>query len=260
MKTTSLAIISAIGLSGAAYAGDTNSISFGSEQCNIEFKNDVRIDPQRIEITNEQNQHLVFEHGELSIDGKSVELNDQQQQALTNYADNVRTYMPEVAQIALDGVKIAGVAIEEVGTAFGIQSSDALTELVEQIGVNIEHTFYQNGAFVMGKKTFEQLGNDIENQFDEDFERAMEQAVLQSIGSVFIALGSELIGSGGNMDEFEQRMERLGEQVEQRVELQAANIEKRADALCVSFTELAAQEQQLIGMVPELKDYQLLSN
>lgn len=260
MKTTSLALISALGLCGSAIAADNNSISFGSERCDIEFKNDLRLDPQSLEITNANNQHLVFAHGQLTIDGQIVDLDAQQQQAFTDYADGVRTYMPEVAQIALDGVKIAGVAIEEVGTAFGIQHSDALKDLVNQIGVNIEATFYQNGAFVMGKQSFEQLGDDIEAQFDEDFEQAMEQAVLQSIGSVFIALGSELIGSGGDMEEFEQRMERLGEQVEQRVELQAANIEKRADALCLSFTELAQQEQQLIGMLPKFKDYQLLSN
>ncbi|MFY8274533.1 YggN family protein [Pseudoalteromonas sp. SSDWG2] len=260
MKTTTLAVISALSVSGAAFAKDDNSISFGSEQCSIEFTNDVRIEPQRLQITNANNQHLVFENGQLEIDGEIMNLTSEQQEAVANYVDSVRTQMPEVAQIALDGVKIAGVAIEEVGAAFGIQHNDALTELVDQIGVNIEDTFYQNGAFVMGKQSFEQLGNDIENQFDEDFEQAMEQAVLQSIGGILVSLGTQMIGAGGDMDEFEQRMERLGEQVEQRVELQAANIEKRADALCITFTELAAQEQQLITMIPELKSYQLLSN
>ncbi|WP_105201140.1 MULTISPECIES: YggN family protein [unclassified Pseudoalteromonas] len=260
MKTSTLAIISAISLSGTAIAGEANSLSFGSEQCNIEFKNDVRIEPQRLQITNTNNQHLVYSSGLLEVDGQPVELNAEQQQALDDYTDKVRTYMPEVAQIALDGVKIAGVALEEVGAAFGISHNEALSDIVENIGINIEQTFYQDGAFVMGKQSFEQLGNDIESQFDEDFEQAVEQAMVQSIGSIFIALGSELLGSGGDMDEFEQRMERLGEQVEQRVELQASQIEQRADALCHSFSELAQQEAQLLSMIPELKEYQLLSN
>ena len=110
----------------------------------------------------------------------------------------------------------------------------------------------------MGKQSFDELGEDIEQQFDENFEQAVEQAMVQSIGSVLMALGSQMVSSGGDMDEFEQRMERMGEQIEQRVELQAANIEQRADTLCHSFSELAEQEAQLVSMVPELSDFQLL--
>ncbi|TMO44336.1 YggN family protein [Pseudoalteromonas ruthenica] len=260
MKTTAALLFASMTVTTSALAHEQkpDNLSFGSQQCDIEFKSDIRINPERIQITNVDNQHMVYDGQQLLVDGEVMPLTAAQQQALDNYSQQLRSYVPEVAQIALDGVKIAGVAIEEVSAAFGIEHNNALQQVVDNIGNNIEHSFYQNGEFVMGKQSFDELGEDIEQQFDENFEQAVEQAMVQSIGSVLMALGSQMVSSGGDMDEFEQRMERMGEQIEQRVELQAANIEQRADALCQSFSELAEQEAQLVSMVPELSDFQLL--
>ena len=74
-----------------------------------------------------------------------------------------------------------------------------------------------------------------------------------------MALGSELMGSGGDMQAFEARMENMGAQIEERVQVQADQLEKRADALCGNFSTIAEQEQQLVKLVPELKGYQLFS-
>ncbi|MFP3449876.1 DUF2884 family protein, partial [Pseudomonas sp. SIMBA_067] len=78
----------------------------------VEFKNDVRIKPNELEIFKANNQHMLFTaEGELSINGEQVALNSAQRQAMTDYTDNLRVQLPEVANIALEGVKIAGVAL-----------------------------------------------------------------------------------------------------------------------------------------------------
>lgn len=243
-----------------AHNDNETNISFSGDTCNVEFKNDVRIKPNELEIFTADNHTMTFiNSGELMIDGQTLTLNSQQHQAISNYSDSLRSQLPEVANIALEGVKIAGVAIEEVANAFNIDGLDSINELMADIQVEVQNTFYQQGAFVMGQQSFSQFGENFESQFDEQIESAVQAAMMQSMGSILMAVGSELMGSGGDMQAFEQRMENMGAEIEAKVEQQANQLEKRADALCGNFSTIADQEQQLVKLVPELKDYQLFS-
>ncbi|KPH62943.1 YggN family protein [Pseudoalteromonas porphyrae] len=246
---------------GAMAHNDNDShISFSGDSCKVEFQNDVRIKPNELEIFTANDHTMTFtNNGELIVDGQTLTLDEQQRQAISDYSDSLRGQLPEVANIALEGVKIAGVAIEEVANAFNIQGLDSINDLMAEIQVEVENTFYQQGAFVMGQQSFNDFGENFESHFDEQIESAVESAMMQSMGSILMALGSELMGAGGDMQAFEQRMENMGAQIEEKVELQANALEKRADALCDNFSTIAAQEQQLVKLVPELKNYQLFS-
>ncbi|WP_409424299.1 YggN family protein [Pseudoalteromonas sp. RW-H-Ap-1] len=257
-----LLLVSAIMCTPLAMAHNTNdsSISFSNDECNVEFKNDVRIKPNELEIFKADNQHMLFTaEGKLSINGEQVALNSAQRQAMTDYTDNLRVQLPEVANIALEGVKIAGVALEEVANAFNIDGLDNISTLMDDIHQEVESTFYQQGTFVMGQQSFNQFGENFEQQFENQIETAVESAVMQSMGSILVALGSELLGSGGDMEAFEQRMENMGAQIEEKVELHAKTLEKRANSLCGDFVAIAQQETQLTAQVPALKGYELFT-
>ncbi|XQF91167.1 YggN family protein [Pseudoalteromonas espejiana] len=257
-----LLLVSALICAPAAMAHNDNDsgISFSNEQCNVEFKNDVRIKPSELEIFTAFNQFMRFNNnGDLTVNGEEVSINSEQRQALTQYSDTLRTQLPEVANIALDGVKIAGVALEEVANAFNIDGLNDLSGLMDGIKVEVENTFYQQGTFVMGQQSFDQFGENFEQQFEQQIETVVESAVMQSMGSILVALGSELMCSGGDMDAFEQRMENMGEQIEEKVELHANKLEQRAHALCDNFADIAQQEQQLVAQLPQLKGYELFT-
>lgn len=257
-----LLLVGSLFIATGAIAHDDHgtNISFSGDSCEVEFQNDVRIKPSELEIFTADNHTMVFaDNGKLMIDGQMLALNSQQRQAINDYSDSLRSQLPEVANIALDGVKIAGVAVEEVANAFNISGLDSINELMGDIQLEVENTFYQQGAFVMGQQSFSEFGENFENHFDEQIESAVQSAMMQSMGSILMAIGSELTGSGGDMQAFEQRMENMGAQIEEKVELQANQLEKRADALCGNFSTIAAQEQQLVKLVPELKGYQLFS-
>lgn len=243
-----------------AHNDNDSTVSFNNEQCNVEFKNDVRIKPDELEIFTANKQTMQFNtNGNLTINGESVALNHSQQKALTQYSDSLRTQLPEVANIALEGVKIAGVALQEVANAFNIDGLDNISSLMDDIKLEIQNTFYQQDTFVMGQQSFNQFGENFEQQFEQQIETDVESAVMQSMGSILVALGSELLGSGGDMQAFEQRMENMGTQIEEKVEQHADALEKRANALCENFANIAKQEEQLVVQVPELKGYQLFS-
>ena len=125
-----LLLVSALICTPVAMAHNDNdsTISFSNDQCDVEFKNDVRIKPNELEIFTAKNQAMQFNsNGDLMVNGEFVALNNSQRQALTQYSDSLRIQLPEVANIALDGVKIAGVALEEVGNAFNINGLDDMS-------------------------------------------------------------------------------------------------------------------------------------
>jgi len=253
---SSVLLTSAV-LAPSTYAGEASVITFDGDSCNVEFNSDIRIDPQSLEIRNEDDHRMVFEGGNLYIDGELLTLTGEQKASLQNYSDGLRSQLPEVANIALEGVKIAGVAINEVTQAFGITDSVAITDLMETLNGEVEQAFYQQGSFVIGRQRFEEFENHFDDKLESEIEEAMKSAMMESIGSILMAIGSEMIGSGGDMDEFEQRMENMGKQIEEKVELQAQQLEQRADQLCQSFAMLAADEAKLHSQVPELAAYKL---
>ena len=257
-----LLLVTAIICAPVAMAHNDNhsSISFSNDECNVEFKNDVRIKPNELEIFTNTDQRMLFTtQGELTVNGEHIVLNSAQRQALTDYSDNLRTQLPEVANIALEGVKIAGVALEEVANAFNIDGLDNISTLMDDIQQEVEGTFYQQGTFVMGQQSFTQFGENFEQQFEQQIDTAVESAVMESMGSILVALGSELIGSGGDMQAFEERMQNMGAQIEEKVELHAKTLEKRANSLCGDFAEIAQQETLLAAQVPAIKGYELFT-
>jgi hypothetical protein len=247
-------------LSTSAIAHEDHGIQISSDQCQVDFQNDVRITPNQLQITAENNKKLTIDsYGELYVDGQAITLTYDQKEALANYADSLRVQLPQVANIALDGVKLAGVALDEVAQAFNLQGLESLNGLMDELHVEISDTFYQQGAFVMGEKTFHEFGENFDNHFETHIEEAVESAMMESIGSILMMVGSEMVSSGGDMESFEARMENMGKEIEEKVQLQAKQIEEQANGLCEKFEGIANAETDLVAQIPAMNGYQLFN-
>ncbi len=177
-----LLLVSSLFIATSALAHNDNNISFSAEQCNVEFKNDVRITPSELEVYTADNRTMkIIDQHTLYIDGQSVSLDASQQQAIADYSDSLRSQLPEVASIALEGVKIAGVAIEEATSTFNIDGLSDISQLMEDISSQVRNAFYQQGAFTIGQQSFEKFGQNFENQFEQQIESAIESVMMQSI-------------------------------------------------------------------------------
>jgi hypothetical protein len=247
-------------LSTSAIAHEDHGIHISSDQCQVDFQNDVRITPNQLQITADNNKQLTIDSfGELYVDGQAISLTHAQKVALASYADSLRVQLPQVANIALDGVKLAGVALDEVAQAFNLQGLDSLNGLMDELHIEISDTFYQQGAFVMGEKTFHEFGENFDEKFETHIEESVQSAMMQSIGSILMMVGSEMVSSGGDMESFETRMENMGKQIEEKIELQAKQLEEKANGLCGSFETIANTETELVSQIPAMNGYQLFN-
>ena len=222
----------------------------------VQFKNDVRITPDELFITNQGNQNelRITDSGLAFINGQSISLNANQQQNMASYVDALRVHLPQVANIALDGIQVAGATLNDVATTFELPELTALTKLLEDVKKEVHDTFYQQGAFVMGEQTFDDFGR----HFEQRFETVVEKAMMQSVGSIMMSIGSQMIGSGGDINTFAQRMEKMGQQIEEKVHVHAQSFKHQTNALCDQFTTMAGTESELHQQIPQFSDFQLL--
>lgn len=253
-----LLIIGALISSTSTLAHDDHK-QLSNDGCQIEFRNnDVKVTPELLQIiTTKQSLLSVDETGNITIDGQPIELSTNQQNAMQDYADSVRAYLPQVANIALDGLKVADVALEEISTAFELNSLEPVQTMLDELHIEISNTFYQEGAFVMGQQTFNQFGQNFEQHFEQRFETALKGAMVQSIGTILISIGSQMSNSADTPISFEQRMENMGLALAEKVEHQANNLRAQADKLCLQFSDIAHAEAELSEAIPEFSTYKL---
>ncbi|PAY02638.1 hypothetical protein CKO50_03840 [Pseudoalteromonas sp. HM-SA03] len=253
-----LLLTAAIMMTTTVAAHEKNNITFSGDNCEVEFQNDVRITPDNLVITTAKNKTAEINNlGELTLNGERIALNTQQKTMLTQYGDELRGRLPQVADIAFEGIKLAGVALNEVAHTFNLTSLDSIHAVIDDLETEVQNTFYQQGAFVMGKQTFDEFGQNFDNQFEEKIETAVQGAMMQSIGSLLVAIGNEMSDANGDMSSFEQRMENFATQIETKVEQQAESIEKKADALCGDFEQIAKNEAIVAKSIPAMSEYQL---
>ncbi|WP_448566344.1 DUF2884 family protein [Thalassotalea ganghwensis] len=242
----------------SAMAHDT---SFSTDNCHVSLEGGVSISKDAIEFTkDDKTVYKIVNDRELYISGQAIALSATEQDVVNQYSTSIRAVVPEVKDIALDAMDIA---VDGVNLAFnellgeGNDVGYQLTTELSQIKTEIETSFAQDKTITINEEGF-----DGEQFFGEDFEKRIEtmveSTIQNSMGSLLIAVGQELLFAGGNMDAFETRMENFGEQIEYEMETRAKELEKRGEAICQSVLKIDELEEQLKGSIEALSDTDVL--
>lgn len=232
-----------------------SSAVYANQSCDVDLSAGFAINASSIEFLHDEGEnenknrslYKIIDGKKLLVDNQKIELSDAQQALVKKYDEKIRRLVPQVKSVAIDGVDLA---IEGVNLAFNgllgegnAVAADLTTELTlirEQVSKNLS---IENGVSVgvEGLESEELLGKD----FDQRIESAVEKAVLNSMGSILIAMGQQMVASEGDERSFETRMENFGENIEHEMTTRSAVIEKKAEALCISIAEVDALEEQL---------------
>lgn len=241
------------------FAHDT---SFSSDSCDIDLNAGLRINKELIEFTkNKKPLYTIINNETLIVNDKEIKLNDYQQSLVFEYSTNIRAVLPDVKEIAVDAIELA---VEGVNLAFNEllgednDVGEELTGHLYSIRNEVDQRFDNDKEFYIDENG--QLEDDF---FGEDFEQrietVVEETIQNSLGSLLIALGQEMLFAGGDMEAFEARMENFGEQIEQDIEYRAEKLEKRAEDLCHSVYKIDGIETQLSQSIDELSDFDVIS-
>ncbi|QOL25309.1 YggN family protein [Thalassotalea sp. LPB0316] len=243
-------------------ATTSSTFALAGNNCDVNLDANFSLKDNQI-IFSDDHQHELYRitaKNELVIDNHNVRLSAAGQSSLNAYASGIRDVVPQVRDVAIEGVNIA---IEGVNLAFdgllgeGNDVSEDLTFELSQIRDQLAHKFDSGSGIYIGN------GHDMaEDVFGEDFEQrfedVLESAIERSMGSLLMAVGREMIFSGGDMEAFEARMEDFGHNIESQMEARAENIEKSAYALCEQIVHIDKLEDELKANVPELSKIDVL--
>jgi hypothetical protein len=269
MKTTKIIpaalLMTTVAMSSTAFAHDKTYRSHhsSSNDCNIELHNGVTVTPNFVKVFDSNDTLFRIEKdGTMTVNGKSVELSASQQKVSTDYANGLRKVVPEAVDIAMGAMEIATVGVSTALTALFGENSDIeykVTKVIEKAKAEINENISHSGdEYTIGPDSFDNL----ENAFDEDFEKEIEKVAMSSMGSVFSLLGDAMTNGEGDfeqrMEAFGKRMEKMGEELETTLEAQGDKLEEQAEALCYQLKEIDKLETQLQEEVPAFAKQGLL--
>ncbi|WP_448213853.1 DUF2884 family protein [Colwellia sp. MEBiC06753] len=232
-----------------------------TDACDVNINAGVKINSQTLSFYKDDRQlYQIIGAHQLIVDGEEVSLSASQEKLVNDYSTSIRAVVPQVKSIAIEGISLA---TEGVNLAFNEllgEDNDIgreLTEELNKMSAEIDKHFSVERGIEFNEDGF--VGEDI---FGEDFEQriedTVERAVQSSMGSLLMAVGREMMFSGGDMEAFETRMENFGSQIEQQMETRASAIEAKADEVCLSVLAIDQLESAMQREIPELAEFNLI--
>jgi len=238
---------------------------YAHESCDVDLEAGLTINESKLEFFESENNNQVLyaidNNHNLTVRGEDVSLNAEQQDLVEQYSTSIRAMVPQVRDIAIEGVDLA---LEGVNLAFtellgeGNDVGADLTHELSSLKEEVEERFTIAHGFTIGENGLEDdelLGE----EFEQRIESAVEKAVMGSMGSLLVALGQEMMFSGGDTDAFETRMESFGENIEHEMELRAEKIELKADSLCLAAVKIDQLEEELKSSIEPLADINVIT-
>jgi len=217
--------------------------------CNVVLNGNMQLENNILTATLDNDTRLTIDQDKiLYIDGIALTLKTNQQHWVDNYYDGINQAVPQAAAIATDAVALTSTALNEIFTELLGSDNTALIDLSEKLrhlDQQIQYNFFtDNGDVRLYSQSFEK-GVFFGEQWETQFEDAIEDLITDSISHLMGAISTQLIFSREGMGEFEQKMQRFGEQMEQRVTYQAKALEEKVDTLCSTLTRIDFAETQL---------------
>lgn len=247
---------------------------YAHDACDVELETGLTLNQTTLEFFNssesaEHKKKILYkidnDHS-LIVHGQAIDLNDHQQALVRKYAKSIRAVVPQVRTIAIEGVDLA---LEGVNLAFnellgsenkvGAELTQELSILKDEVATRFtaEHgiTIGENG--INGKEfTGEEV---LGKEFEQRIESAVEKAVINSMGSLLMAMGQEMLFSDGESNALETRMEDFGESIADEMEFRANEIERKAEALCEEIVDIDKLEEQLKASISPLANINVIS-
>ncbi len=248
-------------LAQTAFIASVLTASFASidvnahNACNVDLTAGLSINTDAIEFfesnvnKNEDNHNLykITQGKYLFIDDKNIELNQSQQALISKYDATIRQLVPQVKSVAIEGVDLA---IDGIDLAFnGLLGEDNdvsadLTQELKEIREQVKTKLSIDKGITVGVDGLEGealLGKD----FEQRIEKLVEKTMLNSMGSILMAMGKQMISSDVQEASFEERMEEFADTIEQEMSARAEKISAQAQALCRNIAKVDNLEEQI---------------
>ena len=249
-------------LSLSALVFSNSAAAHSNQSCNIEFDKDLVINSSSVQLQDSgKTLWQISDEGQLTLHGKNVTVNNETRLLLRDYQAGIRNQTIETVALVEDALLMASDALTTVLgelTGKSLDEYPAMQQALTKISDAANHVVVQDGdnTYLYGSRL-----DSIDQAFGPEFEQAIEEAVSQSMGSIMMLVGKAMTSGEGNfeqrMEAFGAKMEKFGENLEAKMDIKAAALEQRGDALCAQVTDLDALETRIQQQIPAMQQYDL---
>ena len=197
------------------------SAGFTMNESTLEFIQDTNE-----KITENKSLYKIIEGVNLFINNQRITLTDTQKELVNKYDKNIRQLVPQVKKVAIEGVDSA---IEGVNVAFngllgeGNRIAEGLTKELMLVRTQVESNLSIEKGISVGTEGLEGealLGKN----FKQRIKSSVETTVLNSMGSILMSLGQQMISTKGSSLSFEERINKFSQSIEREIAVRTATI------------------------------------
>ncbi|HRP72813.1 MAG TPA: DUF2884 family protein [Luteimonas sp.] len=233
----SLVLACLVALPAAAFADsgdDASRPQLSSQQCGLTTDYNVLVDGGGVWLYRGEGAptEIFFHDGELSIDHKVQAVSDADARRLRRLEAESRVLMPQVAGLAREAVDITFDSLEGVVEALTGSKRKArkLRSFRDDTLAHVDAT--------LGTGRWDQ------DFFGEEFEARIEAAAESMASSIGRSVMWAVFTPGG-ADRLERRSEKMGAELERRLETRIDALEARADAMCAQVAVMQTLQDAL---------------
>ncbi|WP_258872192.1 YggN family protein [Thalassotalea euphylliae] len=237
-----------------------------AEHCNVNFNYGVIIEPNHVRILdNGQTYVQINNDNQLFVRGREILLEAQQTALISDFSKGIRSQVPEIVFIAIEGVEVGLKAVNKViGGLTGENSAShrKLQEKFDDMQMRLRKKFnHSDKSYYIAPQDFD----DFDEIFAGEFEQEIEEIVSESIGTILMAVGEAM----ANRDEetieqrvstFDDRLENMGEELKLEIGTRANQLEQKAEQFCQALSNLDKVETEMQVTISALQDFNLISS
>lgn len=232
------------------------SMSSWAAACNVDLANEVQITGQSVAIVKSDGSKATMAADDrLSINGKTVPLNQEQKAGLDRYRQQISQYAPTIKQFISHNLDFADGIVDEVSKSMGAPGAfDRFKQSMRTFAGDIQSHYYQGDSLVLPANTFESA----KKQWPVYYGKAKSLFDTEFVNQAFDVMSSKMSQNGGiNLTEFSNQVSALKKQVETQLSTHSNQLKQQGQKMCQSLYALKGEEQVLQEHIPELKDYSI---
>jgi hypothetical protein len=219
-----------------------------AEDCNVQMDAGLRMSEAGLAFYDKEELiYQIKDQRHLVIDGQTLALSPAQQ-----------ALVPEIKAITLEGIDMAIEGVTRVLDDLLGKRNDISMQLHNELNhlKGDVRRYFDQGIINVNRdqEPSELFGK----HFETRMTRIMETSVQDSIEEIMIAIGKEILRSGGDVQTFEARMERFGKEIEAHMRAKAVRMEARGRDLCRAAIEVNQVEDELRLAIPAIRNFDLI--
>ena len=192
---------------------------------------------------------VALANGQLLVDGKVANVSAADRERLAQLDTELRRFVPEAQAVASEAIDIAFTALTEVARGLASDPDRAIANL-EQAHVRARRDIQASPSVLFGGKD--------DDAIDRIIEPVVAEFVPQITGGAMSLAFHAIFASDKERAAMEARLDRMGDEIDRRVDARADALEPKAQSLCTRLQRMDAIENSLEYRLPNGRPLGLL--